>query len=122
VFQSQFQALWFSLKATFHHPPLLPQAQRRRWSWCACRAVLIVSLQLALKNSKKESQKCRFSSNRQLNMESSFKAVHRPESLGGPMRFRLTALAPGFFDDKPEFVRLYVPIEDAKLGRLLKGS
>ena len=84
--------------------------------------VLIVSLRLALKNSKKESRKCRFSSNWQLNMELSFKAVHRPESLGGPMRFRLTALAPGFFDDKPEFVRLYVPIEDAKLERLLKGS
>jgi hypothetical protein len=63
-----------------------------------------------------------FSSNWQLNMESSFKAVRRPESLGGPMRFRLTALAPGFFDDKPEFVRLYVPIGDAKLERLLKGS
>jgi hypothetical protein len=29
-------------------------------------------------------------------MESSFKAVRRPESLGGPMRFRLTSLAPGF--------------------------
>ena len=34
------------------------------------------------------------------------------------MRFRLTALAPGFSDGKPELVRVYVPIEDAKLKRL----
>jgi hypothetical protein len=41
---------------------------------------LIVSLRLALKNSKEESLKCRFSSNWRLSMESSFKAVRRPES------------------------------------------
>jgi quercetin dioxygenase-like cupin family protein len=50
-------------------------------SWCAwCLAVLIVSLRLALKNSRKASQKCRSWSNWRLSMESSFKAVRRPES------------------------------------------
>ena len=39
VFQSQFQALWFSLKATFHYPPLLPQAQSRSKKFFRCHAV-----------------------------------------------------------------------------------
>src|SRR5271165_5500052 len=50
-----------------------------RWSWCACRAVLIVSLRLALKNSKKESLNCRFWSNWQLNTELSFNSVRQAE-------------------------------------------
>jgi hypothetical protein len=36
VFQTQFQALWFSLKATFHHPPLLPQTQRSSKKFFRC--------------------------------------------------------------------------------------
>src|ERR1700740_3190365 len=40
VFQSQFQALWFSLKATFHYPPLLPQAQRRSKKFFRCHGSL----------------------------------------------------------------------------------
>jgi quercetin dioxygenase-like cupin family protein len=44
-------------------------------------AVLIVSLRLALKNLKKESLNCRFSSNWRLNMESSFNSVRRADRL-----------------------------------------
>jgi len=39
VFQAQFQALWFSLKTTFHYPPLLPQAQSRSKKFFRCHAL-----------------------------------------------------------------------------------